>query len=314
MTSAEPDLAVTPEPKRPLRSFRAKLAAGRFIVSVEVDPPKGLSMKRVIQAARHMQEAGADCVNVGDSPMAEVRMSAMATAAMLKREANLETIVHFSCRDRNIMALQADLLGAHALGLRNIMCIKGDPHALGSYPHAEPVAGINALDLMRIATGFNAGHDAADKPVKPSTRFFVGAAVNPSAQDLKAEARLVKRKAGAGASFLLSQAVFSREAVERLLELMGPSPLPLILGVWPVHSLRQADFLDTHIAAVPVKLRSDLEKAGADAERCGIDAAHRLLEEVRPLVQGVYIIPSFGRFSGIAELVTAARELADGPA
>ena len=310
MTSAEPGIELVTEPKLARRSLRRKLAAGRFVISVEVDPPRGLSIKRAIDAAGLMCDSGADCVNVGDSPMAEVRMSAVAMAWLLKERAGMETIVHCSPRDRNIMALQADLMGAHALGLRNFLCIKGDPHALGSYPDAKPVWDVNALGLMRILKGFNAGYDAANKSVQPSTRFFIGAAVNPMAENLREEARLVRRKVEAGAQYLLSQAVFEVEPVERLLEALGPSHPPIILGIWPVHTLRQATFLDEHITPVPVWLRNELEKAGEDGERCGLDEAQRLLEKVQPLVQGIYLIPSFGRFSGIAELVTAARELA----
>jgi homocysteine S-methyltransferase len=300
------------------RSLRAKLAAGQFIVCTEIDPPRGLATRRTIEAARLMRESGVDCVNVGDSPMAEVRMSALATAALIKEKAGVEPIVHFSTRDRNLVALQADLMGAHAWGLRNVLCIKGDPHALGSYGNAKvkpaPVWDINALDLMRILKGFNAGHDAIDKPLSPKANFLVGGALNPVAEDLAAEVRLARNKVRAGVDFFLSQGVFEPEPVERLLEQLGPSHPPIILGVWPVHSLRQANFLNEHIMPVPAWVHERIEKAGADGEQCGIELAHKLIEQVRPLVQGVYFVPSFGRFTGIAELVGAARRLADGRA
>jgi methionine synthase I (cobalamin-dependent)/5,10-methylenetetrahydrofolate reductase len=302
---AEP--AGRPAPK----SLRAKLAAGRFVVSVEIDPPRGLGVRRAVEGAVLMRERGADCVNVGDSPMAEVRMSAIAMAALLKQQAEVEPIVHFSTRDRNVMALQADLLGAHALGLRNVLCIKGDPHALGRYTKAAAVWDVNALGLIRIIQGFNAGHDAIGTSVRPPARFLAGAAVNPMARDPDAEVRLVRRKIEAGARFFLSQAIFDADALERFLERLGEPPAPIIVGVWPLHTARQAAFLNEKVVPVPATVRAALERAGTDGEEAGLELAARLLERVRPLAQGVYFVPSFGRYEGVGELVAAARELGD---
>jgi homocysteine S-methyltransferase len=243
--------------------------------------------------------------------MAEVRMSAVMTAAMLKDRAGVEPIVHISTRDRNLMALQADLMAAHAWGLRNILCIKGDPHALGSYNGAKAVWDINALDLMRILKGFNAGHDAIKKQISPATRFYVGAALNPSAPEFETELKLAKNKIRAGTDFFLTQAVFETEPVERMLEGLGPGHPPVIAGIWPVHSTRQASFLNERITQVPAWVCEAIEKAGTNAEQRGLELAQRLLEDLRPLAQGVYFVPSFGRFDGIAELVAAARQLAD---
>jgi methionine synthase / methylenetetrahydrofolate reductase(NADPH) len=299
------------EAKAQPRTFREKLAAGRFVVSVEIDPPRGLAVKKTLEAAELMKEAGADTVNVGDSPMAEVRMSAIAMASLLRERVGLEPIVHCSTRDRNLMALQADMMGAHALGLRNVLCIKGDPHALGSYTNAAAVWDVNALGLMRILKGFNAGHDAINNAVRPPTRFFVGGAVNPSAEDMDAELRLVRNKVRAGADFLISQAVFEVDVLERFLEKLGGTPpIPIILGIWPIHTFKQANFLNDRIIPVPARVRDDIEKAGDGAEARGLEIAEELLGKVRPLVQGVYFIPSFGHFTSIARLVAAARKLA----
>lgn len=298
------------EPAAPPTSLRQKLAAGKFVVSVEVDPPRGMAVRRTVQAAVLMKESGVDCVNVGDSPMAEVRMSAIAMGSILGQQAGVEVVVHCSPRDRNIMALQADLMGAHALGIRNILCVKGDPHALGSYSNAAAVWDVNALGLMRILRGFNQGHDAIDKPVTPATRFFVGAAVNPCAEDVDAEVKLVHRKVNAGAGFMMSQAIFDLEPLERFLEKLGPPPIPIILGLWPIQSARQAAFLNDRIMPVPDAVRAGIERAGAGAAAYGLELTARLLEGVRPMVQGVYFIPSFGRFEGIADLVKMARRLA----
>jgi homocysteine S-methyltransferase len=202
-------------------------------------------------------------------------------------------------------------MGAHALGIRNVLCVKGDPHALGSYTNAAAVWDVNALGLMRILKGFNAGHDAIDKPVKPSTNFFVGAAVNPSADDVDAEVKLVRRKVNAGAEFMLSQAVFDASALDRFLERLGEPPIPIILGLWPIQSVRQADFLNERIMPVPSYVRDAIEQAGDGAGELGFELAARLLERVRPMVRGVYFIPSFGRYEGIAGLVSMARRLAE---
>jgi homocysteine S-methyltransferase len=304
----EPDAVMTPAAAP--RNLQEKLASGRFIVSVEVDPPRSLAINQTLEAARLMHEAGVDCVNVGDSPMAEARLSAIAMAALLRDKAGVEPILHCSTRDRNLMALQSDLLGAHAWGVRNVLCIKGDAHALGSYAKATAIWDLNALGLLRLLRGFNAGLDAANKPVQPPTHFFTGAVVNPAAVDLSEEARLTRRKAEAGAEFFLSQAIFDAEPLERLLEKLGPSHAPIIVGVWPIHSLRQVDFLDEHITPVPAWVRERIAAAGEDAEKCGVELAQALLAKLRPLAQGVYLIPSFGRLSGVTELVVAARELA----
>ena len=193
------------------------------------------------------------------------------------------------------MALQADMMGAHALGIRNILCVKGDPHALGSYNNAAAVWDVNALGLMRILRGFNAGHDAIDKPIAPATHFFVGAAVNPGAEDVDAEVKLVRRKVNAGAGFMMSQALFDPEALERFLDKLGEPPIPIILGLWPIQSSRQATFLHERIMPVPQVLRDAIERAGDGASEMGFEMTARLLERVRPLVQGVYFVPTLGR-------------------
>lgn len=289
------------------RDLREKLAAGRFVVGVELDPPRGLAMARVMEAAAALKVLGVDFVNVGDSPLAEVRMSAIAMASMLSGQAGLEPVVHCSTRDRNIMALQSDMMGAHAMGLRNMLCIKGDPHALGSYTKAAAVWDVNALGLMRILRGMNSGHDAMDNPVKPSSQFFIAGAVHPAAVDLNAEVKLFRRKVEAGAEFFVSQAVFAAETIERFLDKLGPEHPPIIMGVWPIQSERQAKFLDQSITPLPAKVMEAIERAGNSAEQRGLELAHELVEQTNSLVQGFYFIPSFGRFEGIQELVNAAR-------
>ena len=292
------------------RDLREKLAANRFVIGVELDPPRGLAMKPVLKAAATLKKIGVDFVNIGDSPLAEVRMSAIAMASMIKGQAGLEPVVHSSTRDRNIMALQSDMMGAHALGLRNMLCIKGDPHALGSYTKASAVWDVNALGLMRILKGMNSGHDALDNRIAPPTQFLIAGAVNPAAEDIDAEVKLFRRKMAAGADFFLSQAVFESDSLERFLDKLGPSHAPIVLGIWPIHSVRQAKFLHQNITPVPVRVLESIEEAADGAEQRGLELAQNLIVQTSHLVQGFYFIPSFGRFAGIEELVTSARSLA----
>ncbi len=299
--------AATSEP----RSLRDKLAAGRFVVGVELDPPRGLATERAMKNAATLKNLNVDFVNVGDSPLAEVRMSAIAMASMLKVKVGLEAVVHCSTRDRNIMALQSDMIGAHALGLRNMLCLKGDPHALGSYTKAAAVWDVNALGLMRILKGMNNGHDALDNEIRPVAQFFIAGAVNPAAVDIDAEVQLFRRKVAAGAEFFVSQAVFEAETIERFLDKLGPDHPPIVLGVWPIHSERQAKFLHQNITPVPVRVRESIEQAGSGAEQRGLEQAHELVQQAVEMVQGFYFIPSFGRFGGTEELVVAARRHAE---
>jgi homocysteine S-methyltransferase len=285
--------------------LRDKLKAGGFVISVELAPPLGFDPSAVVNAGRMMKAAGAECVNVPDTPVGETRMSSIALARLLKTAAGIETIVHFSARDRNRTALQADLIGAHALGLRNIVCLKGDARAAAS--SARPVRELNATDLIRLAGGFNSGFDADGAELPDSSDFLIGAAIDPGAADLEAEVRVARRKVAAGASFFVSQAVFEAGQIERLLEKLGPAPPPILAGVWPLHNPRQALFVHRNIAAVPAWVFDALDKAGARSGQAGLELAGALIEELRPLAQGVYLIPSLRKFERIARLVASVK-------
>src|SRR6185369_13613806 len=191
----------------------------RFVVSVEVDPPRGINTRKVLEAVQLMSDRGVDCVNIADSPLARIRMSAMSLAALIRaRQPRLEIILHFTTRDRNLMGLQSDLLGAHALGVHNILCLKGDPPSLGDYPNATAVFDTDAAGLMNIIRRMNAGTDLAGTSIGANTHFAFGCGVNPTAEDLDAEFEYVKRKLAAGPQFVMTQPVFETECWKRFVD------------------------------------------------------------------------------------------------
>ena len=295
------DLGLEPEEA----TLREKLAAGRFVVSVEIDPPRGLNPRRALRGAARLKVAGADCINVGDSPMARVRMSPFAMAVLFRQQLGLETIVHVTTRDRNLLALQADLIGAHVLGLRNVLCLRGDAPSGSGYARAVGVWDVTPVGLLRVIKGLNEGIDWAGNPMAQPTSFFVGAAANPTAPSLEAEIKLLRRKTEAGADFIMTQAVYDLEALERFLEKAARYKVPILLGVMPLHSERHAEFIHNELAGVvvPEAIRQRMREAGEDGLAEGIAIAREIIAVARGGVQGVYLIPSFGRYDTAAELI-----------
>ena len=286
------------------KTLREKLAAGEFVVTAEVDPPRGLDPKRSLEGAALLTEAGVDCINVSDSPLARMHLSAVVMAIMVHQRTGTETIVHFVTRDRNLMALQADLLGAHAMGLRNILCLRGDfPKGVG---YATPVGvwDVSPVGLIRILKGMNEGVDAAGNPIGEPASFFIGAAANPMAP-LEVEERLLRRKREAGADFLVTQPVFDAALVEKYVQAVGHLRIPVILGIMPLHSHRHAEFIHRVMGGVtvPDEVRERMRQAGDNGLAEGLRMARELLEQVRDKVQGVCVMPSFNRYEVAAELV-----------
>jgi len=290
-------------------TLRDKLAAGRFVVSVEVDPPKGLNPRRTLEGVAMLRDAGVDCINVGDSPRAQTRMSPLAFALLIQQRVGLETIVHFTTRDRNIAALQADLIGAHVWGLRNIFCLRGDPPSGGGYARAVAVWDISPVGLIRVLKGLNEGMDWVGNSVGQPTSFFIGAAANPTAASLEAEIKLLRRKLAAGADFIMTQAVYDVEALDRFLKAASRLKAPILLGVMPLHSLRHAEFLQNELVGiiVPEPVRERMRRAGENGLEEGIALARELIDATRGRVQGVYLMPSFGRYDVAAQLLSELR-------
>ena len=307
--AAPPPAPAAAEPKTwtSESAFARKLRQGRFAVTVELNPPRGLSAARALDHARFLQEVGVDVINVADSPLGRVRMSGFALAALLQERLGIETILHVTTRDRNLIALQADLLGAHALGVHNILVLMGDPPAAGGLPAVHGVWDVKPSGLIALLKQFNDGNDWTGSPLGADAEFLVGAAVNPMAADLDRELRVLQRKIEAGADFLISQPLFDRLVLDRFLDRAGPLPVPLIMGIMPLQSLRHAEFLHNEVPGIeiPPAALDQLRRAGADGAKVGLDLAQQLISEVESQIAGLYVIPHLGRFRMVRDLTQA---------
>ena len=289
--------------------LRDKLAAGAYVVSVEIDPPRGINPRKAVEGARMLGAAGADAINIGDSPMARVRMSALSLAVQIQREAGLETIIHQTTRDRNLMALQSDLLGAHALGVRNVIALTGDPPPEASQSSA--VWDVDAIGFIRILKRLNEGVDFAGNSLGRPTDFFVACAANPTAGDVELELRRVRSKLDAGADLLMTQPVYDLETITSFFERLGAIDIPVLLGILPLMSSRHTEFIHNELAGVviPDAIRARMRAAGGGGAAAGLEIAHEQIEETRAFewVSGVYVMPSFGRYEVATELVERIR-------
>ncbi len=279
-----------------------RLQRGEFVVTMEVDPPRGFDISTTLDLLRGVTRS-VHAISVADSPLGQGRMSALATSSLLQSRLGVETVMHMTTRHRNLVAIHADLLGAHALGVRNVFVVMGDAPRTGDYPRATAVADISASGLVRLISAFNHGVDGLGRPIERPTSFFVGCAFNLSAPDLDRELRVLERKVEAGAHFLLTQPVYDPEAVERVWQRLGGFPLPLLLGVLPLRSVRHAQFLHHEVPgiSVPPQLIERLESAGPDAGAVGLAISQELLRAVQGRVAGAYFIPPYGRYQVVAE-------------
>jgi len=280
-----------------------------FVVTVEVDPPRGIHDRRELDGCRRLAQAGVDAIDVSDNPMARLRMSPWAMCARIQGEVGLETILHFTTRDRNLVRLQSDLLAVHALGVRNILVLRGDPPQMGDYPDATAVSDVKPSGLVRLVKDFNRGRDVAGNPIGAPTAFTIGVALNPSAPDLDKEAKVLERKVRSGADFICTMPVFEAEALDRLIRILGGLPVPLLLGVLPLVSHRHAEFLHNELPglSIPKDVRLRMRDA-ADGKDEGVRIASELLSAIRSRVAGVYLVPSFGRYDAVIELVKLSKE------
>ena len=299
--------------------FARKLGQ-EFVVSVEIDPPKGLNPRKTLAGAQLLKEAGVDFINIADSPMARVRMSALTLCYLIQNQVGVETILHFTTRDRNLMGLQSDLIGAHALGVRNIIALTGDPPSLGDYPNATPVYDVDSIGLVRVIKSFNQGVDAAVASIGQMASFTVAVAADPTRPDLVEEARRLNRKIEAGADLVMTQPVFDISVWTDFLhiytEMFGSIVIPVLLGVLPLQSHRHAEFLHNEVPGITLteEARTRMRLAGSEGRREGVMLAQELLRSARDVVHGIYIMPSFGRYEVAAEVleVLSDRSLAPG--
>jgi homocysteine S-methyltransferase len=285
------------------------LASGKFVVTVEMSPPRGIAAQRLLEGARMLKEAGAQFIDVADSPLARMRMSAWAAAHLIQKEVDIEAVLHFPTRGRNLLRVQGDLLAAHALGIRNLFVVMGDPTQIGDYPEAMDNYDIVPTGLIQLITSrLNAGIDQAGRTIDQPTRFTVGCALNLEAPDLDHEIRLLRKKVKSGAAFALTQPVFNPKAARKFIgtyrEKYDQEPLPIVAGIQPLYNSGNAEFLHNEVPGIiiPEELRLRMRQAD-DPQTEGVEIAQEIVEELRDTIQGVYLIPVFGRYDLVADVV-----------
>jgi homocysteine S-methyltransferase len=292
-----------------------KIAGGKFVISVEMDPPRGLSTHKMHAGASLLADAGADVINVADNPMARMRMSPWAVCDLIQRNIGIETTLHFPTRGRNLLRIQGDLLATHAIGVRNVFVVMGDPTAIGDYPEAMDNYDLAPTGLIKlIKQGFNLGVDHAGVEIGEPTNFFVGCALNLIPKDPQRELKVLCRKLKNGADFFLTQPVYEPEKAQKFLSLyereFGPLDKPILVGVLPLYSKRHASFLHNEVPGISIsdEMLARLEKAGDKAPQEGIKIAGDLIQQLKSWAQGVYLMPAFNRFDLIAEIIEGIGE------
>lgn len=295
-----------------IESLARKLRDGQFAVVVELEPPRGHDPARLVKGARLLLDAGADAFYVSDAPQARLRMSAWAACRVIADETSAETILGFPTRGRNLLRIQGDLLGAHALGIRALFVCMGDPAATGDFPDDVDHAAFAPSKLIKLVTSqLNNGFDGLSESIGSPTDFKVACALDLSPSDVAREIKLLARKVENGADFAICQPVFSVEVVERFRAAYeaayGELRLPLIVGAWPIFSLRNAEYLNANIPGinVPTAVMDRLAAASVDQHRIGIDVARELVNELRGVASGAYIFPPFRRYEIVAEVLSA---------
>ena len=308
-----PAAAVEPVPLSQRSSLGAKLAAGKFVTTVEIVPPKGVDPTPMFEQVRLLKAAGVDAVNVPDGPRAQSRMGALLSALMIQREVGLEAVVHYACRDRNLLGMLSDLLGASAAGIHNLLIITGDPPKMGPYPEATAVFDIDSIGLTNLVSRLNRGLDPGGNPLGAPTRFVVGVGVNPAAPDLDRELRRFAWKVEAGAEFATTQPVFDLDQLDSFLERVEEFRVPIIAGIWPLVSLRNAEFLANEVPGVSVpsyileRMRRASTKGKEEALAEGVRISQEMLTAVAERVQGVQVAAPLGRVPVALDVLEASR-------
>src|SRR6185437_9407409 len=282
--SSKPQTAVQPEPMASRSRIGAKLAAGEFATMVEIVPPKGVNSTKEVEGARYLKSVGIDAINIPDSPRASARMSNQALCLLIQQQVGIETVLHYSCRDRNVLGIQSDLLGGYAIGLRNLICITGDPPKMGNYPDATAVFDVDAIGLVNIVRNLNQGLDVGSNPMGNATGFVIGVGANPGAPNLDEEVRRFEYKVEAGAEYAVTQPVFDLKLLENFLRRIEHCRIPVLAGIWPLVSVRNAEFMKNELrVSVPDSILSRMAAAAnAEAARAeGIAVAREMLVAVR---------------------------------
>jgi homocysteine S-methyltransferase len=307
--SIPPEKRVTVQPVDRARKsrFAGRIVQGELVTSVELLPPKGWDTTKVLEGARLLKGAGVDAINIPDGPRASARMGAQALAVILEREVGIETVLHYCCRDRNLLGMQSDLLGAAALGLRNLLIITGDPPKMGDYPDATAVFDVDAIGLTNMVARLNQGMDIGGNPFAPPTAFLIGVGANPGALEIEQEIRRFRWKVEAGAEFAITQPVFDTRQLCEFLKRVEEVRIPIVAGIWPLTSLRNAEFMNNEVPGVHVadEIMNRMRKADAAgrAREEGIAIARETIEEIGDRVQGFQVSAPFGRVQAALEVL-----------
>ena len=278
----------------------AKLAAGKFVVFVEILPPRGVDASKEIEGARLCAEHGIDVINVPDGPRASARLSAQVTCQLIQKQAGIEAVLHFCCRDRNILGIQSELLGAHTVGVRNLICITGDPPRMGTYPDATAVFDVDAIGLTNIVNNLNCGLDIGGNPIGSQTALLLGVGANPGALNLDEEVRRFEWKVQAGAEYVVTQPVFDLALLEQFIKRTAHFKVPFVCGIWPLTSFRNAEFMVNELRVpVPEHYMERMRRAESPevGRQEGIAIAREMVDQVKSMVAGVQLSAPFGRYS-----------------
>ena len=300
--------APTPIPREDKSPLARKLGK-QFVVSVELDPPKGADPGRIVDRAQYCKENEVDAINVADGPRASARMSAQSLCVLLQNKVGIDTILHYTCRDRNLLGIQSDLLGAYALGLRNILAITGDPPKLGDYPDATAVYDVDSIGLIRIIDHLNHGCDLAGNLIGPALGIHIGCGADPSKPDWDKEIRRLEAKVAAGAEYVMTQPVYDPRTVEKFLSSVRHLEVPILIGILPLYSHRNAEFLHNEVPGmrIPDDIRERMQKAGSGeaAQAEGVAIAQDSLRAARDLAQGAYVMPPFNKVELAVRVIEA---------
>jgi len=310
VTGAAPALSTetSPKPLGERSRIGSLIAEGKFVTLVEIVPPRGISCTNEIEGAGKLAQLGVHAINVPDSPRASARMSAQSLCIQIQQQTGIETILHYTCRDRNLLSIQSDLLGASSIGLHNILCLTGDPPKLGNYPDATAVFDVDSIGLVNIVRRLNHGLDIGANAIGVSTNFTIGVAANPGVPDIEHELRRFAFKVEAGAEYAITQPVFDLRLLENFLKRIEGHRIPVIAGIWPLTSLRNAEFMKNDLrVSMPEEIMLRMAQADTpdSARREGILIAQEMLAAVRPLVQGVQVSAPFGRYAAAAEVIAS---------
>ena len=309
VTSGTATPAASPALPLEVRSpLGAKLSRGEFVTMVEIVPPKGIDVRKEVEGARFLKSVGVDAVNIPDSPRASARMSNQALSLLIQREVGIDAILHYTCRDRNVLCIQSDLLGAAAVGIRNLICITGDPPKMGNYPDATAVFDVDAIGLVNIVHNLNRGLDLGGNPIGTGTGFVIGVGANPGLTDLDEEIRRFEYKVEAGAEYAVTQPVFDLRLLENFLRRIEHCRIPVVAGIWPLVSVRNAEFMKNELrVSVPDAILERMARAQTpEAARAeGVAIAREMLIAARQTVQGAQISAPMGRYSSAVDVLEA---------